>query len=477
VSGQPGAEGSGSAGRRAGRVATVAAAVGVVALAVEAGHGGVWLAGLGGVATAAALGRLDGPNPTAARGLASLGLLAGAGGVATATAGPSAGWPVPPLALLSAACWTAVVATAVGRDPTRGGRRLWTVAVTTGFAVVGVGAAAAQVAGSANGRSVAGTWAHGLWTVSAWVVTGPVDGIWLPFVAGLVAAAVLSVLLAVGAIPRHVLLSPRADREAVSRLATCKWVLARAAVVAGVVTLATLAFRVPPVDLGPLRPLGTLLRGLLFLCIVLAALGTVAGFVLEHLWDPSDDPLDAVVPTVGGGVLAAVVATVGTVGASRWTATGLFEGLAGLATVGLAGALVLGVVARLCYHPATDRVTGPVTPAAALVVGAVAVTASPAVLLAPAVAVGAGLVVWDALHVRGELRRELPGVDVGAVERRHVAGTVGVAVVGVTVAVVVRLGAGVVGPALGGEPLVVVVAGTAVLAGVVATYARSERGA
>lgn len=475
-SGRSGTEDSIAPGRRSERVAVVAAVLGVLALVAEAGHGGVVLAGVGGVATAGALGRLDASSSAAWRGLAALGLLAGAAGVAATFGSPFWGWwPLPPLTLLAATCWTATVATVVGGDLDRVGRRLRTVGGTTAVAAAGVGVAAVLAAGRGGAASVASATARSLWGALAGVVAGPAAGFSLPFLGGMVAALATSLLLALGAIPGHVLLSPRADREAVSGLATVKWVLARLGVGAGLFALVTYSLGLPSVPLGPLWPVGTLVRALLLLGVLLGALGIVVGLFLTYVWDPSGDPLDAIVPTVGGGLLAAVAATAGTAGAGSWTGTGLLAGLAGLAVAGLVGATAIGLGALAIDDTLLETGTGPVVPAAALVLGAVAVAGRPDALLAPVLAVAAGLVVWDALRLRDDLGHEVPGADTAGVERRHVGGTVAVATLGVTAAVAIRFGGALAGPVLGGEPLVVVVAGTVVLVGVVALFARNDR--
>lgn len=469
------APGPGQTGRRSRRVATVAAVVGALAIAVGGREPAVLLAALGGVAVVASLEALHATDGTAssARALGTLGVFGGLAGIAAVAGTAPAGWPVPALAVAAATCWIGVVATVAALDRDGARRRLPTLGWTTFVAVLGVGTAAVLLAGQRSATSAAGALARSVWAPGAWVVAGPTGGVWLPFLSLLVGALAALVLGALVVTPTHVVLSPRADAEDVEALARTREQLTRFALLAGVVAFLTYAAGVEPI-LRASIVLGPLVRGLLLAGIVVASAGVVAGFVLAYVWDPEDGLPGRVVPTLVGGATAAAVVTAATVAASRWTSYGLVDSLAALAGAGLVGVLALAVAAPVLLGRFGGRDTHRLIGPGATVLGAVAVAAVPDSVFAPAVAVAAAVVAWDALSLHDGLRTEVPAADAASVEQRHLGATIAVALLAILAAGAVRLGAELAGPALGGEPLVVVVAGAAVLAGIVALLARAD---
>lgn len=447
------------------RLALVVATLGVAVLAVELADAGVALALLAGLGTAAALRYVDADDlqvAALARCVGALGLVGGVLGVFAAVALASGRSMVATIAV-AAGLWTAVVAAVGVVAGSDADEQFRATAWTSSIAGVGVGLAAVTGLGSlVAGTSPTAGPAAWLWAFVRWLVTGGQPGSAIPIL-----LAFLGVLCVVAAAtpptapPRPQTASSR-DDVSVERLDSLQVFLARSAVgfllAAALLYLAPIAIAFP----GPTVYVAYALRALFLVGIVALLAGAVAGSVVERWVWPDGRPLRGVALSVGSGTVAAVVLTVAVGTTARLASFEPWIGLAVVACVAVGTVPLLEAALRVSGLESTLRRHAVSVPAAALIVAATAATQVGATV-APVVAIGAALVVWDALSYRRDLRAEVFGADTAAIERRHLGATVGVVTVAVLLALAVAGVTSLVGRNPGGEPLVVVVTGALLL--------------
>lgn len=450
------------------RLALLAAAVAVLALVLEVRTVAVAAAATTGLAAALGLRRAVDehvPTRTAGRVVASLGLL---GGVAAVEAGVVlASASAVAAAALATAVWVAVVGVVGAADGIDVRRPLRTTAWTTTVAGLLVGVAAIVGVGNLLAGSPPPAGAAVPWAIARWLVVGGSPEAAIPAMlasAGLVCGAAA---VALTITPWHAVLSPRAHVETVERLEATADALLK--VSAGLFAVALLAFVVPiwPPFTGPLALVEWAFRVFALFVTALLLLVAVAVVLVDSRYDDSERSVrDAASTALAGLLVAAVLVGTVSVAATRVPLEpAVALGIAAIAAV-VAVPVVEAVLAIGSGSRAVRRRTYAI-PSVALVVGALG-AASAGAFVAPVLTVAAALVVWDALGYRRSLQRELRDPDAVDLERRHLGATLGVVAVGVVLALLVERAAALLGPRLGGEPLVVVVGGVLLLAAITA---------
>lgn len=471
-------------GRQSRRLAPLVAAIGTLALVLGVGAPLPAIVAVGGLATAVGLRYAGASRPLIAvssRTLGALGAFAGgAGAVAIAATGDPGAWYGPFTVGLGA--WLAVVATAGALEGHEAVDRLRAVGstLTVAGALVGVGLLTGATAAVTGSDAVGGLAVLVRYLARA-VLYGGRPASALPivlFLGGLLAATLLVALFVT---PLHVVLGPRADQEDVAAVEQLTRGLLLCAVGACVAALVLYAAGIAPAFVGPFAVLAQSVRALLGLCILFGLLVAVAAAILPHWPESERQSARGVLATTIAGSLVAVLFVSLVAGLARDGTVSVGPGATLPANQLLASVVAFGVLARptlavlqrtteLLHHaPIRTRLLGP----AALVAGSIGAASAGAVATV-VVGIAASLLLWDALAYRSGLRAEVLGADTAAVERRHLGTTTGLLLAGVVVAFALYGVTALLGPALGGQPLVVVVVGAALLAAVAVALGQSR---
>lgn len=471
-------------GRQSRRLAPLVAAVGALALVLGVGASLPATVAIGGLATASGL-RYAGASrlliAVSSRTVGALGVLAGgAGAVAIAATGDPGAWYGPLAVALGA--WIAVVASvgAVEGHPVVERFRVVASTLTVGGALVGVGLLTGATATVTGSDAVGGLAVLVQYVVRA-VLYGGRPASALPIVLFLVGLLAVTLLVVLFVTPLHVVLGPRSDQADVAAVEQLTRGLLFCAVGAWVAALVLYATGIAPAFVGPFAVLAQSVRALLGLCILFGVLAAVAAAILPHWPESERQSARGVLATTVAGSLVAVLAvslvaglaTDGTVSVGPGATLPATELLASVVAFGVLARPTLAVLQRapelLRYAPFRTRLLGP----AALVAGSIG-AASAGAVAAVVIGIAASLLLWDALAYRSGLCSELLGADTAAVERRHLGTTTGLLLAGAVVAFALYGVTALLGPVLGGQPLVVVVVGAALLAAVAIVLGQSR---